>query len=439
MMNMRVTKKRVIGIWVVVPLVVLLVVAACGSPQTAPESPISGRFRLRTANDQTDIVLFLNKDWTVEVQQQGAGETEPVTTARGTWQLDGNSGIITLTELRGQPVASPEVVRVKLQDGFIVVTAYQAGGTLYDLEEAKFSIGSGERHPLVRELHRRLAAIDYLGFEDPGDDLYTEETRKAVVRFQEAQGLVPNGVVDEITWVRLGNPPPPVAAPTPWPTPVPEAPPAGEPPAVGERATHTEDGKPILYLTFDDGPSSYTQQVLDLLAQYNAEATFFVLGQSVQGNPDAVRAEITAGNLIGNHTTSHVSVDGLSPDQFMQEIKNVEQVVVAAAGDLIATDPRYAAGSRYMRPPYGATDSNTLSYATSLGYAVVLWDIDPQDWRRPGADVIASHIVSSAYPGAIVLMHDGGGDRTQTVAALGMVLSQLSQQGYAFRTIYVGP
>jgi peptidoglycan/xylan/chitin deacetylase (PgdA/CDA1 family) len=70
-----------------------------------------------------------------------------------------------------------------------------------------------------------------------------------------------------------------------------------------------------------------------------------------------------------------------------------------------------------------------------MGYTVAMWDIDPQDWRRPGADVIASHIVSSAYPGAIVLLHDGGGDRTQTVAALRTALSQLSSKGYVFRTM----
>jgi peptidoglycan/xylan/chitin deacetylase (PgdA/CDA1 family) len=94
---------------------------------------------------------------------------------------------------------------------------------------------------------------------------------------------------------------------------------------------------------------------------------------------------------------------------------------------------------KYLRPPYGATDQNTLSYADALGYAVVLWDIDPQDWRRPGADVIANHIISSVYPGAIVLSHDGGGDRTQTVEAYRTVLAQLSSQGYVFRNIFVGP
>jgi peptidoglycan/xylan/chitin deacetylase (PgdA/CDA1 family) len=90
-----------------------------------------------------------------------------------------------------------------------------------------------------------------------------------------------------------------------------------------------------------------------------------------------------------------------------------------------------------LRPPYGATDANTRQYAADAGYAVVLWDIDPQDWRRPGAKVIADHVVREAYPGAIVLMHDGGGDRAQSVAALETILRELSQKGYVFRNVYV--
>ena len=106
------------------------------------------------------------------------------------------------------------------------------------------------------------------------------------------------------------------------------------------------------------------------------------------------------------------------------------QIVLDIALDLFGLDRDV----RCLRPPYGATDANTRNYAVSLGYAVVMWDIDPQDWRNPGSRVIASHIVSSAYPGAIILMHDGGGDRSQTVVAL----RELSAQGYVFRNICVG-
>ena len=106
-----------------------------------------------------------------------------------------------------------------------------------------------------------------------------------------------------------------------------------------------------------------------------------------------------------------------------------------AAGDLLFLDKDV----RYLRPPYGATDGDTRQYAANLGYAVVMWDIDPQDWRQPGADILANHIISSVYPGAIVLSHDGGGERSQTVEAYRKVLAELSSQGYAFRNIFVAP
>jgi peptidoglycan/xylan/chitin deacetylase (PgdA/CDA1 family) len=332
--------------------------------------------------------------------------------------------------LSGEPLASPQIIRYEYVDGFPVATEYAAEGELYNLEQTEFTIGAGERHPLVRELHRRLAAIDYLGFADPGDDLYTEETRKAVVAFQEAQGLYPNGEVNPATWVLLANPQPPL--PTPTPLPAEGAIPSGVP-DIENRLTHTDDGKPIIYLTFDDGPSGFTQQILDVLARYEAEGTFFVLGKQAQAKPDLIRAEAQGGHYVANHTYSHPSLEGISQADFIQEVEDTKQTILDIALDLFTLD----LDVRYLRPPYGATDANSRQYAAEQGYAIVLWDIDPQDWRRPGAKVIADHVIRSVYPGAIVLMHDGGGDRAQTVQALETVLRELSAQGYAFHNIFV--
>ena len=96
---------------------------------------------------------------------------------------------------------------------------------------------------------------------------------------------------------------------------------------------------------------------------------------------------------------------------------------------------RVLASTRCLRPPYGATDSFTRAYAAELGYALVLWDVDPRDWARPGVDEIVSAIREGSGPGKIILMHDGGGDRTQTVAALEQVLAELSDLGYAFKPL----
>jgi peptidoglycan/xylan/chitin deacetylase (PgdA/CDA1 family) len=452
---------------------IMLLVAACGAAQAeptptaaeaVPPSPntgsevepqptvvssvtevvtpasVAGRYRLRSPGyeedyDQAienDYYLVLNEDGTAQFEAEAIASGEVSVEARGTWQLDGDGAVIEITELFGEPVATPEVLRYEYRDGFPVATEYAAGSTLYNLEEAEFTIGAGERHPLVRELHRRLAAIDYLGFTDPGDDIFTEETRKAVVAFQEAQGLLPNGEVDPSTWVLLGNPPPPLPTPTPLPAPTGATSALGVPDLKG-LPTHTDDGAPILYFTFDDGPSKYSQQVIDLLAEYDAQATFFVLGKAAKNNPELIRAMAQGGHYVANHTYSHPSLKGVTQEAFIKEVEGTKAIILDIALDLFSLDRDV----RYLRPPYGATDANTRQYAADLGYAVVLWDVDPQDWRRPGAQVIAGHIVRSAYPGAIVLMHDGGGERTQSVAALETILRELSAQGYVFRNIFV--
>jgi peptidoglycan/xylan/chitin deacetylase (PgdA/CDA1 family) len=442
-------------------LVILLVglalmIAACGlgAPEptnssqkpaqsgdmNVPDASVAGRYRLRLPNyeenyDQVideDFYLVLNEDGSAQLEAEKISSGDLSILARGTWRSDGNGALIEVAELDGQPLASPQVIRYEYKDGFPVATEYEAGGELYNLEQAQFTIGAGERHPLVRELHQRLAAIDYLSFEDPGDDLFTEETRKAVVAFQEAQGLYPNGEVNPATWVLLVNPQPPLPTPTPFPEPTGGAVSSGVP-DIRNRPTETDDGKPIVYFTFDDGPSGFTQQILDVLARHDAEATFFVLGKQAEANPELIRAEAQDGHYVANHTYSHPSLDSISHEDFVAEVDDTKQIILDIALDLFTLDRDV----RYLRPPYGATDGSTQKYAADRGYAIVLWDIDPQDWRRPGAKVISDHVISSAYPGAIVLMHDGGGDRAQTVAALETALRELGAQGYAFRTIFV--
>ena len=413
------------------------------SDEAGPDPNFAGRFRMQApsyyqgagaAPSELAYYLLLNADGTAQFEEESMDTGEVSAIARGTWKRDGEGAIIEINELLGNPISPPEVIRYEYKDGYPVATDYSAGDTLYSLEQAEFTIGAGERHPLVNELHQRMAAIDWLGFTDPGDDLYSEETRKAVVAFQEAQGLLPNGEVTPATWVLLGNPQPPLAAPQPPPAAAlpPDEGGTGElgVPDLDDLPTHTEDGRPIVYLTFDDGPSSYTQQMVDLLNQYNARGTFFVLGQQVDADPNIVRSAAQGGQNIANHSYSHTSLEGMGPEAFMDEVERTRQAILNAVGDLYKD-------MRYLRPPYGATDANTRQYAANLGYTVVLWDIDPQDWRQPGADVIAGHIIRSVYPGAIVLMHDGGGARTQSVQALEMVLRELSAQGYAFGNVFM--
>lgn len=288
-------------------------------------------------------------------------------------------------------------------------------------------------------MNQRLAAVPWLGYTAPAadTDLYTEQVRQAVVAFQQSQGLWPDGVLTAETWQALENP----AEPLPQPTPIPAATPVptpGQPittiPDLSQLPGQTEDGRPILYLTFDDGPLPETMSgVLEVLERNGATVTFFNLGQNVATWPELVRDATIAGHYIANHTWDHTSMEGMTPEQFVSQVERTNEAIIAAAGDLFSLDLNV----RYVRPPYGATDPNTAQYAANQGMAVVLWDIDTQDWRQPGAEIIAGHLVSSAFPGAIVLMHDGGGDRSQTIAALDMALPQLAEQGYVFRNIFL--
>jgi peptidoglycan/xylan/chitin deacetylase (PgdA/CDA1 family) len=172
--------------------------------------------------------------------------------------------------------------------------------------------------------------------------------------------------------------------------------------------------------------------MLALLKQYNAHATFFNVGKSVSAWPQLVRDVAQSGHYVADHTWDHSDLAGLTKEEFIAEAERTKQAILQAAGDLFTLDKDV----RYLRPPYGSTDAATRQYAAELGYTIVMWDVDPQDWRRPGTEAIADHVLSHVFPGAIVLMHDGGGDRTQSVAALEIILRELSAQGYKFYNIF---
>jgi len=204
------------------------------------------------------------------------------------------------------------------------------------------------------------------------------------------------------------------------PAPVPSALVTPEPP---QPPSPPSDGDKVVYLTFDDGPFPiWTRQILDLLAQYNARATFFVIGRQVPAYGDLIREGISMGSTFANHTYNHVALAGVSREQFQRE-------VLATAEALGPYE------SRCLRPPYAVIDDNARAYAAELGYRVVLWEIDPYDWQRPGAAVIAARVLENIAPGKIVLLHDGGGERSQTVAALETILSSLTAQGYRFEPV----
>ena len=206
----------------------------------------------------------------------------------------------------------------------------------------------------------------------------------------------------------------PEPTPTAAPTATPPLEPTSPPPQTGEK---------VIYLTFDDGQATpYTAQILEVLAQYDARATFFILGQQLARFPDARQAQVSAGHTLANHTWGHLSLDGIGRQMFFEEILRTQELLGADA-------------TLCLRPPYGAADAFTRVWAEEVGLRIVMWDIDTRDWARPGVPDITSSILSNAHPGAIILMHDGGGNRSQTVDALDAALSELSEQGYRFEPI----
>ncbi|MCS6849373.1 MAG: glycine betaine ABC transporter substrate-binding protein [Anaerolineae bacterium] len=200
-------------------------------------------------------------------------------------------------------------------------------------------------------------------------------------------------------------------------------------PAQPAQPQPAQPGDLVLYLSFDDGPHpTWTPQVLEVLQQNNAKATFFQIGQQIGAFSDVMQQLIVAGMGVGNHTWSHPSLAGIARDEFVSQVTRTHEAQVA-------TGAPEGPSLWCMRPPYGATDANTRPWAAELGYTVVLWTIDPQDWALPGTQQIINHILTHARPGAILLSHDGGGNRSQTVDAYRVALPQLAAQGYRFEAI----
>ena len=184
-----------------------------------------------------------------------------------------------------------------------------------------------------------------------------------------------------------------------------------------------------VYLTFDDGPSVYTPQILSELEAKGAPATFFVLGERAVQFPSSVQRASADGHGIGDHTWDHPDLTTLPPDQIRQQLESTAVEIATLTG----------ARPTLWRPPFGSFNALVTSIASSLGLSMRLWDIDPADFTMPGTDAIVSRVVDNVRDGAIVLLHDGSpdgsGDRSQTVAALPTIIDTLRARGFEFGTL----
>ncbi|BCL81862.1 polysaccharide deacetylase family protein [Ktedonobacteria bacterium brp13] len=183
---------------------------------------------------------------------------------------------------------------------------------------------------------------------------------------------------------------------------------------------------PWVALTFDDGPNpTYTPQILQVLAANNAHATFFEIGQLVQSNPGLARLVVQNGNVIGNHTWDHPSLTTLTPAAQASELIRASTAIENVTG-MTPT---------LFRPPYGATNAQVEAVAAAQQMATVLWSVDTADWQLPGVQRIVTAALNGAHNGSIIMMHDGGGNRSQTVAALSQIIKGLQARGYALVTV----
>jgi peptidoglycan/xylan/chitin deacetylase (PgdA/CDA1 family) len=184
----------------------------------------------------------------------------------------------------------------------------------------------------------------------------------------------------------------------------------------------------VVALTFDDGPSAYTPAVLSVLQQYHVPATFFEVGEEVPRYPQYARQLTAAGYPIGNHTWSHADLTTLPPSGVAAQIDEAQAEIQAVTG----TTPEC------LRPPYDAFNATVLNEVAARGMTTMSYSVDSKDWTRPGVGAIVQAVVGAAFPGAVVGMHDGGGDRSETIAALPQIITQLRARGYGFVSVCGG-
>jgi peptidoglycan/xylan/chitin deacetylase (PgdA/CDA1 family) len=180
-----------------------------------------------------------------------------------------------------------------------------------------------------------------------------------------------------------------------------------------------------VFLTFDDGPDpTWTLRVLDVLRAQGVRATFCMVGRYARAYPDVARRVAAEGHTLCNHTDGHARLDTLSAAAVEAEIQTAGNSIEAATG----------VRPTLFRFPYGRTSPTASGVVGRLGLRVLPWNVDPSDYTRPGTDAIIARVAQAVKPGSIVLLHDGGGDRSQTVAAITSLITSLRAAGYSFGT-----
>jgi peptidoglycan/xylan/chitin deacetylase (PgdA/CDA1 family) len=213
----------------------------------------------------------------------------------------------------------------------------------------------------------------------------------------------------------------PVEQPSPPPVKPKPAPAPTEPP-ITFSSVHV-DG-PFIALTFDDGPNAtLTPKLLDLLAARHLKATFFVVGQNASDHPEILKRAVREGHEIANHSWSHPNLGKMSDDAVRRELQKTDDAITAAIGKR----------PTLLRPPYGSITAHQKKWIhDEFGYRIILWDVDPLDWKRPGPSVVTARILKETKAGSIVLSHD---IHPPTIEAMPATFDQLMKKGFKSVTV----
>ena len=196
----------------------------------------------------------------------------------------------------------------------------------------------------------------------------------------------------------------------------------------GEIMWEIKTKEKVVALTFDDGPhKKYTAEILDVLQKYNAKATFFIVGENAEKNPELILRQYNEGHEIANHTYTHPQSLKTTLPQLELELKQTDDLIFSITGYY----------PELFRPVEGQYTDQMIQNISNKGYQVVMWSWhqDTEDWRSPGVHRIEKKVLDGVEPGNIILFHDGGGNRSQTVKALDNIMEKLEKQGYKFVTV----
>ena len=195
---------------------------------------------------------------------------------------------------------------------------------------------------------------------------------------------------------------------------------------IGELINHVNTPEKVVALTYDDGPSlCHTNQLLNLLERLQVKATFFVVGQKIEENPEIVRQLVSKGHELGNHSYSHQRMFWKKPSFIRSEIEKTDQLLrqLGVKDEL------------HFRAPFGIKFLILPYILTKMKKKNILWDVDPKDYQESNPEVISNYVLKHVVPGSIILLHDFERASSPTIRATEFIIQKLQEKGYKFKTV----